>query len=115
MMHDQMGIPKLIARDGNPLNTRPCPLIYYNEQLLDDMRHIITHHFETIPRTILNPIQSLSQLFLLHLGTTEQLLPIAHPLLPLILMLGVNPRVQEVKRTHLPPMNISKNWPRTRT
>jgi hypothetical protein len=56
IMHDMTNIPKLIARDGNPLNTRPCPLIYYHEQLLEDMRHIITHHFETIPRTILNPI-----------------------------------------------------------
>jgi hypothetical protein len=55
-MHDRMGIPKLIAKDGNPLITRSCPLIYYYEQLLEDMRHIITHHFETIPRTILNPI-----------------------------------------------------------
>jgi hypothetical protein len=55
-MHDLMNIPKLIARDGNPLNTRPCPLIYFYEQLLEDMRHIITHHFKTIPRTILNPI-----------------------------------------------------------
>jgi hypothetical protein len=56
IMHDRMNIPKLIAKDGNPLNTRPCPLIYYYEQLLEGMRHIITHHFETIPRTILNPI-----------------------------------------------------------
>ena len=56
IMHDMMNIPKLISRDGNPLNTRPCPLIYYYEQLLEDMRHIITHHFETIHRTILNPI-----------------------------------------------------------
>jgi hypothetical protein len=55
-MHDTMNIPKLIAKDGDPLNKRPCPLIYYYEQLLEDMRHIITHHFETIPRTILNPI-----------------------------------------------------------
>ena len=56
IIHDKMSIPKLIARDGNPLNTRPCPLIYYYEQLLEDMRHIVTHRFETIPRTILNPI-----------------------------------------------------------
>jgi hypothetical protein len=55
-MHDMMGIPKLIAKDGNPLNTRPCPLIHYYEQLLEDMRHIITHRFEPIHRTILNPI-----------------------------------------------------------
>ncbi len=51
-----MDIPKLIAKDADPLNTRPCPLIYYYEQLLEDMMHIITHHFEVIPRTILNPI-----------------------------------------------------------
>ena len=56
IMHDLTNIPKLVARDGNPLNTRPCPLIYYYEQLLQDMRHIVTHHFETIHRTILNPI-----------------------------------------------------------
>ena len=31
-------------------------MIYYYEQLLQDMRHIVTHHFETIHRTILNPI-----------------------------------------------------------
>jgi hypothetical protein len=55
-LHDLMDIPKLISKDGNPLNTRPCPLIYYYEQLLQDMRHIVTHHFEIIPRTILNPI-----------------------------------------------------------
>jgi hypothetical protein len=33
-MHDYMQIPKLVAKEGNPLNTRPCPLIYYYEQLL---------------------------------------------------------------------------------
>jgi hypothetical protein len=55
-MHDMMSIPKLVARDGDPLNTRPCPLIYYYEQLLEDMKHIVTHHFEPIQRTILNPI-----------------------------------------------------------
>jgi hypothetical protein len=55
-MHDMMSIPKLIARDGDPLNTRPCPLIYYYEQLLEDMKHIVTHRFEPIQRTILNPI-----------------------------------------------------------
>ena len=55
-LHDNTQIPKLVAKDGDPLTTRPCPLIYYYEQLLEDMRHIITHHFETIPRTILNPI-----------------------------------------------------------
>ncbi len=47
---------KLVAKDGDPLTTRPCPLIYYYKQLLKEMRHIITHHFETIHRTILNPI-----------------------------------------------------------
>jgi hypothetical protein len=55
-IHDHLSIPKLVAKDGNPLNTRPCPLIYYYEQLLEDMRHIVTHRFETIHRTILNPI-----------------------------------------------------------
>jgi hypothetical protein len=38
------------------IQLRPCPLIYYYEQLLEDMRHIITHLFEVIPRTIMNPI-----------------------------------------------------------
>ena len=28
-MHDQMDIPMIVARDGDPLKTRPCPLIYY--------------------------------------------------------------------------------------
>jgi hypothetical protein len=36
-MHDHMQIPMLVAKDGNPLNTRPCPLICYYEQLLEDM------------------------------------------------------------------------------
>ena len=52
-MHDYNGIPKPFAKDGNPLTTRPCPLIYYYEQLLEDMRHIVTHRFEIINRTIL--------------------------------------------------------------
>ncbi len=52
-MHDHMDIPKLVAKDGDPLKTRPCPLIYYYEQLLEDMRHIVTHRFETIHRTII--------------------------------------------------------------
>ena len=55
-MHDRMGIPRLIARDGDPLTMRPCPLIFYYEQLLEDLRHIVTHLFEPIHRTILNPI-----------------------------------------------------------
>jgi hypothetical protein len=55
-MHDLMSIPKLVGRDGDPLNTRPCPLICYYEQLLEDMLHIVTHNLEPIPRTILNPI-----------------------------------------------------------
>ncbi len=55
-MHDYMGIPKLVAQDGDPRNTRPCPLVYYYEQLLEDMMHIVAHGFESIPRTILNPI-----------------------------------------------------------
>ncbi len=62
-LHDLAGIPKLVAKDGDPLTTRPCPLIYYYEQLLEDMRRIVTHRFEIIPRTILSPIpkaQSLS-------------------------------------------------------
>ena len=56
ILHGMVKIPKLVARDGDPLSTRPCPLIYYYEQLLEDMRHIITHNFEPIHRTILNPI-----------------------------------------------------------
>jgi hypothetical protein len=53
--HDILDIPTLVAKEGDPLKTRPCPLIYYYEQLLDDMKHIVTHIFETIPRTILEP------------------------------------------------------------
>jgi hypothetical protein len=35
-----------VAKEGNPLTTRPCSLIYYHEQLLEDMKHIVTHLFE---------------------------------------------------------------------
>jgi hypothetical protein len=45
-IHDLMGISTLVAKEGDPLKTRPCPLIYYYEQLLDDMKHIVTHRFE---------------------------------------------------------------------
>ena len=55
-LHDTVFIPMLVARNGDPLDSRPCPLIYYYEQLLADMRHIVTHLFDVIPRTILNPI-----------------------------------------------------------
>jgi hypothetical protein len=48
-LHDTMRIPKLVAKDGNPLDSRPCRLIYYYEQLLEDMWHIVTHLFEVIP------------------------------------------------------------------
>ncbi len=54
--HRSTLIPLLVAKDGDPLTTRPCPLIYYYEQLLEDMKHIVTHMFEPIPRTILTPI-----------------------------------------------------------
>jgi hypothetical protein len=110
-MHDMMSIPKLIARDGDPLNTRPCPLIYYYEQLLEDMKHIVTHRFEPIQRTILNPIpESTTSSPLMN---KKQLLPTTHPLLPLIGTLGVNPRVQEAKRTSPLLMSISRSWPKT--
>jgi hypothetical protein len=56
ILHDLMRTPKLVAKDDDSLITRPCPLIYYYEQLLEDMRHIVTHLFKVIPRTILNPI-----------------------------------------------------------
>jgi hypothetical protein len=55
-IHVRTFIPLLVAKDGDPLDTRPCPLIYYYEQLLEDMKHIVTHMFEPIPRTILIPI-----------------------------------------------------------
>ncbi len=54
--HDLVGIPKLVAKDGDPLNWRQCPLICYYEQLLEDLLHVVAHDFEPIPRTILNPI-----------------------------------------------------------
>jgi hypothetical protein len=54
--HDLVGIPKLVGRDGDPLIWRSCPLIYYYEQLLEDLLHVVEHDFEPIPRTILNPI-----------------------------------------------------------
>jgi hypothetical protein len=46
----------LVAKDGDPRTTWPCPLVYYYEQLLEDMKHIVTHLFEVIPRTILTSI-----------------------------------------------------------
>ena len=55
-VHKRTAIPLLVARDGDPVTTRPCPLIYYYEQLLEDLKHIVTHMFEPIPRTIFNPI-----------------------------------------------------------
>ncbi len=112
-LHDTVLIPMLVAKDGNPLDSRPCPLIYYYEQLLADMRHIVTHLFEVIPRTILNPIPKA------HSspppGTSNQPLPLVPPLLLLIITLGVNPRAQKARRTYLRPMNISRNLPGTFT
>jgi hypothetical protein len=55
-LHDILSIPKLVAKNGDPLTTRPVPLIFYYEQLLEDMQHIVAHQFETIPRTIFYPI-----------------------------------------------------------
>ncbi len=55
-LHDILSIPKLVSKNGDPLTTRPCPLIFYYEQLLEDMQHIVAHQFETIPRTIFYPI-----------------------------------------------------------
>jgi hypothetical protein len=54
--HRNAKIPLLVAKDGDPKTTRPCPLMYYYEQLLEDMKHIVTHLFEVIPRAILTPI-----------------------------------------------------------
>jgi hypothetical protein len=54
--HLLLGIPTLVAKEGDPLTTRPCPLIYYYEQLLEDLKHVVTHLFEPIRRTILTPI-----------------------------------------------------------
>jgi hypothetical protein len=54
--HRCASIPLLVAKEGDPVTTRPCPLIYYYEQLLEDLKHIVTHMFEPIPRTIFNPI-----------------------------------------------------------
>ena len=47
-VHARTFIPLLVAKDGDPLDTRPCPLIYYYEQLLEDMKHIVTYMFEPI-------------------------------------------------------------------
>jgi hypothetical protein len=55
-IHGTRKIPLLVAKEGDPLTTRPCLLIYYYEQLLEDMKHIVTNLFEVIPRTILTPI-----------------------------------------------------------
>ncbi len=56
-VHARTFIPLPVAKDGDPLNTRPCPLIYYYEQLLEDMKHIVTYMFEPIyTKEILTPI-----------------------------------------------------------
>jgi hypothetical protein len=105
-MHDLMSIPKLVGRDGDPLNTRPCPLIYYYEHLLDDMKHILTHNFEPIPRTILNPIpkvQSSSP------SRNSGSLLLKTPYLLRIVMPGVNPEELKATGTYLQLTNISRN------
>ncbi len=55
VIHGTTKIQLLVAKEGDPLTTRPCPLIYYYEQLLEDMKHIVTHMFETIPITKNHP------------------------------------------------------------
>ncbi len=55
--HLLLRIPTLVAKEGDPLTTRPCPPIYYYEQLLEDLKHIVTHLFEPTRRTIPTPIQ----------------------------------------------------------
>ncbi len=113
IMHDMMSIPKLVAKDGNPPNTRPCPLIYYYEQLLEDMRHIVTHRFETIHRTILNPIPKPTISSPPRHSRTAP--PNSSSSSTPDRYAWRQPKSVKGKRTHLLPMNISKNWPRTYT
>jgi hypothetical protein len=77
--HDLVGIPMLVGTDGDPLNTRPCPLIYYYEQLLEDMLHVVTHNFEPIPRTILNPIPKAQSSSLTRNSGPAPISPSKHP------------------------------------
>ena len=112
-MHDQMDIPMLVAKDGDPLKTRPCPLIYYYEQLLEDMRHIITHHFEPIHRTILNPIPkpaiSSPPRNIRTAPSNSSSSSTTNP------YAWRQPRSARGNKKTLLLMNISKNWPRTYT
>jgi hypothetical protein len=54
--HEHVDIPMLVAKNGYPLKTRPCPPIYYYEQLLEDLKHVVALNFEPILRTISNPV-----------------------------------------------------------
>ena len=54
--HSMTDIPRLIVRDGDPETTRACPLKYYYEQLLEDLKHVVAVNFEPVKRTILEPI-----------------------------------------------------------
>jgi hypothetical protein len=113
-MHWSTRIPMLVAKDGDPLTTRPCPLIYYYEQLLEDMKHIVTHMFEPIHRTILTPIpeaQISSPTRKSRSAPTASSSSIVARQLNSIL--GAYKRKQGAKRRPLRPMNIFRNWPRT--
>ena len=55
-VHSLAGIPRLIVRGGDSATTRACPLKYYYEQLLEDLKHVITINFEPVRRTIREPI-----------------------------------------------------------
>ena len=55
-IHSMAQIPRLIVRDGDPATTRACPLKYYYEQLLEDLKHVVAINFEPVKRTIMEPI-----------------------------------------------------------
>ncbi len=54
--HKITRIPMLVARDGDPCETRACPLILYYEQLLKDPKHVLSTCLEPVERTILESI-----------------------------------------------------------
>ena len=55
-VHEMTRIPRLIAKSGDPAATRACPLKYYYEQLLEDLKHVVMVNFEPVRRTIFEPI-----------------------------------------------------------
>ncbi len=112
-IHRSTLIPLLVAKDGDPLTTRPCPLIYYYEQLLEDMKHIVTHMLEPIPRTILTPIPEAQ---ISSPSRKSRSAPTASSSSSVAATEQYTWRTQKkAKAERRPPllMNISRSWPKT--